>query len=359
MTIDLDSMAIEMPEVSRHPNRLAFRGVLTLVDAPSDRPPAGARGHRVLLTREAAERALPSLLGMGLDYTPALDAHDARRKVGIITEAFVAPASGRLSRERPAPARAGETPAETAAGTAALHVGGYLFARDFPEIVRELRSNGRRLGMSYEVADARIEDPRAPVWRLTEVTFTGAAILRRDKAAYRNTWIELPVPASQLPVGGGTTGNRELGTENFLLGEHMTEELTQQMITNSERLAAAAEALNQALVRLDAQQETLCEKVDRIIATIDEKETGARRELEERLAELERANTELKAQARPAGDPVARKTLPPLVSALLAKQGVETAGPFDLDTLDKTLAALSVEQRIAVKAQMARAGWIE
>ena len=139
----------------------------------------------------------------------------------------------------------------------------------------------------------------------------------------------------------------------------MTEELTQQFVANSERLAAAAEALNQALTRLDAQQETLCEKVDRIIATIDESEAGARKEMEARIAELERANTELKAQAKPSGDPVARKTLPPLVTALLAKQGVETAGPIDLETLDKTLAALSVEQRIAVKAQMARAGWIE
>jgi hypothetical protein len=29
------------------------------------------------------------------------------------------------------------------------------------------------------------------VWTPTHVTFTGAAILRRDKAAYRETWIEL------------------------------------------------------------------------------------------------------------------------------------------------------------------------
>ena len=90
-------MAIEMPPVSRHPNRQHFRGVLTLVDVPSTRPPAGARGHRVLLSRAAAERALPSLLGMGLDYTLRLDGHDTRRKVGIITEAFVAPPSRRLS----------------------------------------------------------------------------------------------------------------------------------------------------------------------------------------------------------------------------------------------------------------------
>ena len=89
MQIDLQSMAIEMPPVMRHPNRAEFRGVLTLIDAPSDKAPAGARGHRVLLTRTAAEAALPSLLGMGLDYTPSLDAHDARRKVGIITGAEI------------------------------------------------------------------------------------------------------------------------------------------------------------------------------------------------------------------------------------------------------------------------------
>ena len=184
-------MAIEMPHVSRHPNRQPFRGVLTLVDAPSTRPPSGARGHRVLLSRVAADRALASLLGMALDYTLELDGHDARRKVGIITEAFVAPASGRLSREHLAPAVAGGTPATTAAGTAALHVNGYLFARDFPELMRELRSNGRGLGMSYEIADAHVADVRASIWVLTDVTFTGAAILRREKAAYPDTWIEL------------------------------------------------------------------------------------------------------------------------------------------------------------------------
>ena len=89
MNIELECMSISLPAVARHPNRLAFRGVLTLVDAASDRAPAGARGPRVLRTRQAAEAALPSLLGMGLDYTPSLDGHDARRKIGIITEAEI------------------------------------------------------------------------------------------------------------------------------------------------------------------------------------------------------------------------------------------------------------------------------
>jgi hypothetical protein len=41
--------------------------------------------------------------------------------------------------------------------------------------------------MSYEMADARVEDMRAEIWKLTKVTFTGAAILKRDRAAYRLT----------------------------------------------------------------------------------------------------------------------------------------------------------------------------
>ena len=44
MNIELESMAIEMPVVAGHPNREAFRGVLTLVDVASDKPPAGREG---------------------------------------------------------------------------------------------------------------------------------------------------------------------------------------------------------------------------------------------------------------------------------------------------------------------------
>jgi hypothetical protein len=37
------------------------------------------------------------------------------------------------------------------------------------------------------MADVRIEDMRAEVWTLTKVTFTGAAVLLRRKAAYCGT----------------------------------------------------------------------------------------------------------------------------------------------------------------------------
>jgi hypothetical protein len=125
-----------------------------------------------MLTRAAADAALPSLLGMAVDYRPGWDGHDARRKIGVLTEAD-------LIGQR-------------------LAVRGYIYARDFPEVERAIQAHAPEvMGMSYELADARVEDLRAEVWKLTRVTFTGAAILLREKAAYRSTSFRI---ASKFPV---------------------------------------------------------------------------------------------------------------------------------------------------------------
>ncbi len=174
--MQFNAMAVRMPDVADHPNRVPFTGVLTRVDEPSTKPPAGARGHRVVLTRAAALAALPSLLGMGVDYAPGWDGHDARRKCGIITHADV---EGQR-----------------------LTVAGYLFAKDFPEVERQMRQClPGAMGMSWELADAHVEDLRTEIWTLTRATFTGAAILLRDKAAYRDTSFEIAArrPAAPAP----------------------------------------------------------------------------------------------------------------------------------------------------------------
>jgi hypothetical protein len=174
--MQLEAMAVAMPEVAGHPNRLPFRGVLTLVGVASQRPPSGARGHRVMLTRTATEEALASLLGMAVDYTPSLAGHDARRKIGIITEANIIPMPQ----------------SKTSITTGQIAIGGYLFAHDFPDVVKEIRAQpNSRLGMSYEIANITVPNQDAPIWAVTDFTFTGAAVLRRDKAAYPQTWISL------------------------------------------------------------------------------------------------------------------------------------------------------------------------
>jgi hypothetical protein len=229
----------------RHPNRAPFRGVLTLLDSPSERAPSGSRGHRVLLTRAAAEAALPSLLGMALDFTASFDGHDARRKVGIITSAKIVPWPGHPERGEGsvlkgrgfsrADAGTQNHSAASAPEVSALAIAGYIFARDFPDVIRELRAS--TLGMSYEIADVKVADTAARIWELTEVTFTGAAILRRDKAAYPATSIELC--DSRPPLDIPTTAGREPAFS--FSGETMEPEL----IPTTERLAAAAEALAQ------------------------------------------------------------------------------------------------------------------
>jgi hypothetical protein len=165
----LSAMAVAMPVVAGHPNRVPFEGVLTFVDVASDRAPSGAKGHRVILMRKAAEDALPSLLGMAVNYGTRWDGHDAQRKCGIITDAEIQGLQ--------------------------LTVAGYLFGKDFPEMGKQMMSvsggGSGEMGMSYELADAHVEDMRAAIWKLNKVTFTGAAILLRSKAAYARTSFSL------------------------------------------------------------------------------------------------------------------------------------------------------------------------
>jgi len=170
---------------------------------------------------------------MALDYAPALDAHDARRKIGIITQADIVPMpQSKTSRLTGAPA--GAPPLSPASGdrvgsqkpigtgapplspgfgdrvgsqspTGRIAISGYLFAHDFPDVVDEIRAQASStLGMSYEIADATVPNQEAAIWTVTGFTFTGAAVLRRDKAAYPQTWIALAASNTKSSPRGGT-----------------------------------------------------------------------------------------------------------------------------------------------------------
>jgi phage host-nuclease inhibitor protein Gam len=129
----------------------------------------------------------------------------------------------------------------------------------------------------------------------------------------------------------------------------------EQSTTN--RLAQATNSLAEALVNINAQFESLHAKVDRIVAAVSNEntETGDTKKCAcqaSAMAELEKNNRDLKAQAARAQ----RKTLSPLVTTLLAKEGVEGEALIETSVVEKALAGLSIEQRIAVKAELARAG---
>jgi phage I-like protein len=128
----------------------------------------------------------------------------------------------------------------------------------------------------------------------------------------------------------------------------MNEELLQQ-------IASAVKAMTEIATAMQDSNTAMSARIERIVATVESAE-----ELQTRIADLEKANAALKQQleARPQAQPSHRKTLPPLVSALLAKQGVETDGAIEAGALEASLKSLPVEQRIAVKSQMHRAGLI-
>jgi len=124
----------------------------------------------------------------------------------------------------------------------------------------------------------------------------------------------------------------------------------------TEQLAQATQSLAAALSNLDGQFTALHAKIDRIIAAVDEGDLQAASQpdasLQNKIAELEKANLNLKAQSAAAH----RKTLSPVVTALLAKEGVDGDALIDTPIVERALAGLSIEQRIAVKAELARAG---
>lgn len=157
------AMAVEFPAFSGHPNRVPFEGCLSVFDEPSDKPPSGACGHRIVLAGDAVKEVLPSLLGMGVNFKSGWSGHDVRQKCGLIT-------SARLEERQ-------------------IIVAGFIYAADFPEV--EEQASKRELGMSYELKDATISDMREGIWKVSRFIFTGAAILLREEAAYKKSWFKI------------------------------------------------------------------------------------------------------------------------------------------------------------------------
>jgi hypothetical protein len=121
-----------------------------------------------------------------------------------------------------------------------------------------------------------------------------------------------------------------------------TEELMAKLTA---RLAAAIELLERAVPQ--AGIAAAGEAVGPIVAMVEG--TPREAELTRKLAEAEKTIAELRASSAPREG---RRTLP---VSLLAKQDGAAPEPA---ALDAALASLSLEQRIAVKAQLLRSGLV-
>lgn len=125
------------------------------------------------------------------------------------------------------------------------------------------------------------------------------------------------------------------------------QEILSALEQSLDRMNLAAQAIEQAAERAANSGEA-----QHIVATT---ESAREQELEARLEIAERKLAELRAQS---GEPAAsgRKTLPTATTQLLAKQGLGTLDSLEAGAVDAALSGLSLEQRMAVKAQLLRAG---
>lgn len=152
-----------------NPNKMTFEGVLTYLGVPSDVPPGGSGGLKVLIPVEVGREALPSLIGTPVNLAASMDDHDTSSVVGVINEAWLGD--------------------ETPKGVP-IHVRGHIFAKSFPNEARAIKASQASLGFSYETAKTSLQAGKyngEDVAVATSLVFTGAAILFKHAAAYQST----------------------------------------------------------------------------------------------------------------------------------------------------------------------------
>jgi hypothetical protein len=343
-------MALEMPAVADHPNRHPFKGVLTKLDQPSTRPPEGSGNRRVILPREVAQSALSSILGMAVDYQNAVG-HDPQKKIGVITAAHIV----------------GDD----------VTVEGFFYAKDFPAEVAEIRALGARMGMSYELADVRVESLDAPILTIASCVFTGAAILLRDKAAYHATSLAAAAEQEENPMEELI---KQLMAQSTSQTEVLGKLLEAQTATNT--LLAAANVAKEEQDDTDgdsADGGAKPGKRDEVKAKAKKGAKAPDEEADDMDAGADAVTTQLAAMAAeiatlkaaaakppivPPGEPD-RKTLSGDVLTLLAKAGVGSSvndeGKLSAAALDEALSktAMNVTERLAFKTSLRKAGALE
>jgi hypothetical protein len=132
--------------------------------------------------------------------------------------------------------------------------------------------------------------------------------------------------------------------------------MNETMERSMERLNAAALVLERTAAHLEQREAAMAGDVQKMVAAVELGAEVSQRELEleRKLALAEQKIAELNAQESKTA--AVRRTLPAGTTQLLAKQGITSLESIDASALDAALSGLSLEQRIAVKAQLLRAG---
>lgn len=130
------------------------------------------------------------------------------------------------------------------------------------------------------------------------------------------------------------------------------------------RLDAAISLFERGAAPLEERESSMSGEVRKIVAAV---ETTREADLRKKLEAAEQQIAELQARIEAASEPraetqpgvqkqSARKTIPASTAQFLSRQGISSPESVEAGALDAALSGLSLEQRIAVKAQLLRAG---
>lgn len=324
-SVSLSAMSIELPDVPGHPNKMPFSGILTRLDQPSDAPPSGSGGRCVVLTAEAAGAALAGLLGMSVNLTSGMDGHDVKSKVGVITSAEIE----------------GD----------AIVIQGFIYAADCPDEAKQIQAEKAKLGFSFEAQQVAVEDFDADPLVIKSLVFTGAAILRKDMAAYTTTSLAASKDAEEKDMDELKKMLADLAASvGAVAGE---------LATLKAEAAAKAEA--EAAAKADAEKVALAAAADAKVKA-EEAAAAELKSVQDAIAAEKTKLADLQAQAAkaPANEP-ARKTIPAAVGMLMAKAALtlpEGDGKLTVPAVEKAAndAGLNTTQRLALKIGLDRAG---
>lgn len=124
----------------------------------------------------------------------------------------------------------------------------------------------------------------------------------------------------------------------------VVDQVMERLLRATESLERTAESLRERGLAVTAEAQ---ESVARIVATV---ESAREIELEERLEEAGRTIAALRAEATAGRKTVAAGSMPMVAKGGLPVEGIEAGA------IDAALVSLSIEQRIAVKSELLRAG---
>lgn len=257
-----DTISVSLDSKS-HSNKLLLVATIMKLGEFSDEPPCGSDGNRIVLEQQEAQEALNTMNFMGVNCVwddswsrnDLLSGHDVREIVGVVQRAYIE--------------------------DNCLKAEIIIYKQNYPDLCEFVINTVSSIGFSIE-ANCNFEEVEGG-YKMSDVEFTGVAMLFKNLAAYQTTEIEKVVAKAK---GKNTVEKAEL--------KEMFEEFKAELKAEKD-----AEQAKKAAAKKDAELEsakTKCKEAEDKVAEL-EKEVA---DLKEQLAEAKaKKDSKTKAEAEP------------------------------------------------------------